>query len=206
MKKITYLSNFVRTLDKNPSGEYIWECTCVCGKVIRLSTSTKAKQESCGCVAHKKASERLKGNKLTATHGKSNSLEYYAWQEMRRRCTNANRPGAENYILRGITYTPEWDSFAQFYADMGQAPKDFSLDRIDNSKGYCKENCRWASRTIQNRNKRVYKNSKTGCKGVTQYAPSKYRVTLGNKHIGVFNSLEAAIEARKHAEIKYWFN
>lgn len=74
---------------------------------------------------------------------------------MRRRC---NRPGAArfaDYGGRGITVCPRWDSFAAFLADMGPAPsREHSIDRVDNSKGYSPENCRWATAAEQSRNTR----------------------------------------------------
>lgn len=38
-------------------------------------------------------------------------------------------------------------------ADMGEAPDGLTLERVDNSKGYSPDNCRWASYAEQSRNK-----------------------------------------------------
>ena len=65
-----------------------------------------------------------------------------------------NYENSERYYDRGIGVDPIWEtSFQQFYDDMGQKPEGLTLDRIDNDKGYSKENCRWASITTQARNK-----------------------------------------------------
>lgn len=88
-------------------------------------------------------------------HRLSHTKTYKSWKNMRQRCRNkANRW----YGKRGITVCDEWEnSFRAFYRDMGEKPEGLTLDRIDNDKGYCKENCRWASPSVQSTNKRKYR-------------------------------------------------
>lgn len=98
------------------------------------------------------------------THGHAHSVAqqrghtrtYRIWSNMRSRCTNPRVPHWKNYGGRGITVAPEWSRFENFLRDMGQAPDDLSLDRIDNFKGYCKANCRWATRREQRLNSRAH--------------------------------------------------
>ncbi len=95
-------------------------------------------------------------NERTARHGLTRSPEWEAWNCMRDRCLNQNLPSWPGYGGRGITVCDVWrDSFEAFYAYVGQRPSpDYSLDRIDNNRGYEPDNVRWSTRTEQGRNKR----------------------------------------------------
>lgn len=80
---------------------------------------------------------------------------YRCWRHMKARCTNPNDQKYARYGGRGIVVCDEWlKDFRNFYVDMGERPYDlYSLDRIDNDKGYYKENCRWATRKQQSNNR-----------------------------------------------------
>ncbi len=88
------------------------------------------------------------------THGLAGSVTYRSWHDMRQRCNNPNDKQYPDYGGRGITVCKRWRIFTNFLADMGEMPSGHSIDRVDNDAGYCKENCRWATRTEQNRNTR----------------------------------------------------
>lgn len=96
------------------------------------------------------------------SHGLSNgnSAEYRAWQAMKTRCTNPNFKGWADYGGRGITVCPEWtESFEAFFAHVGERPgPGYSLDRIDNDRGYEPGNVRWSTKVEQmlNRRKRTH--------------------------------------------------
>lgn len=90
------------------------------------------------------------------THGMSGTPIYECWHHMKQRCNGtSNRTANKNYHERGIGYAARWEQFELFYEDMNAEYKPgFDLDRIDNEKGYNKENCRWVSRRANCRNKR----------------------------------------------------
>lgn len=85
------------------------------------------------------------------TPGESNlakrSPEYASWANMMTRCYNQNRPCWHNYGGKGVRVCERWKDYKNFLADMGRMPAaQFTLDRIDPSKGYEPGNCQWISR------------------------------------------------------------
>lgn len=83
--------------------------------------------------------------------------EYWAWQNMKRRCLDPKSPKFHIYGARGIAICPQWrDSFSTFLCDVGQRPtKKHSLDRIDVNGNYEPGNVRWATPQQQQRNTRT---------------------------------------------------
>lgn len=77
---------------------------------------------------------------------------------MRKRCLDPSNRQYPDYGGRGITVCDEWkNSFENFLAYMGEKPeKSYSLDRIDNNRGYEPGNVRWASKETQSRNRRAF--------------------------------------------------
>ncbi len=87
-------------------------------------------------------------------HGMRYTREYTIWNTMKNRCLNPKSKDYPRYGAKGITVCEQWiNSFTQFYKDMGKRPDGFSIERIDNTKGYFPENCIWADRSTQQRNK-----------------------------------------------------
>jgi hypothetical protein len=93
-------------------------------------------------------------SELKTVHGQTLTKEYRIWTHMKTRCYNQNQKYYNRYGGRGIAVCDRWlNSFENFLADMGECPEGCSIDRIDNDKNYCPENCRWATSTQQNNNK-----------------------------------------------------
>lgn len=88
------------------------------------------------------------------THGAARTAPYIAWTSMLNRCRNPNNPAYAYYGERGITVCDRWTDYAAFCEDMGPRPAGLTLERRDNTRGYYKENCYWATREAQTRNTR----------------------------------------------------
>jgi AraC-like DNA-binding protein len=83
--------------------------------------------------------------------------EYHAWRMMRYRCTNPKSPDWDYYGGRGIKVCERWNSYENFLADMGKKPSPgLKLERLDNDRGYSKDNCAWETHQHQMKNRRRF--------------------------------------------------
>lgn len=125
---------------------------------------------------------------------------YNSWNAMRSRCLCKTNPEYHRYGGAGITIDPTWNSYAAFRSDMGRRPEGTSLDRIDGSKGYYKENCRWATPKEQHNNKKLFSTNTSGVKGVC-WKNNRWFASgwFNGKQISLYsgNSFEKAVMARK---------
>jgi hypothetical protein len=135
--------------------------------------------------AHRKAITKHGGY----SGGKEKYL-HYIWRTMRDRCTNPTHAQYKYYGAKGITVCERWQEYENFVEDMGERPnKEYSLDRIDNRLGYFPSNCKWSTRSEQQKNKNTTR----------RYTNGSFTGTLVEcaKHLGI--SKESA-----HWRYKNW--
>jgi len=132
---------------------------CFCGNKFRASIYdiNYGKIKSCGC--------------LKSFHNATKHALYSVYYDILRRCYDDSRKDYKHYGGKGILVCDSWLSFRNLIHDMGNGFKPgLSIDRIDASKGYCVDNCRWATKTTQARNTRVLKiGNTTGYRGVSYH-------------------------------------
>lgn len=132
-----------------------WMCKCKCGLIKPVRAKTLREGSSKGC-------KQCQVNKFFKRHGKSKTPTYKIWTYMIARCHNPKDTAYKWYGKNGIAVCKRWrDDFINFLEDMGERPLNKTIDRIDNFKGYYKENCKWSTIKEQNSNKRHHQLSQS---------------------------------------------
>lgn len=138
---------------KNGFPKWLYRCDCGKEQVTFLSAFTRTNPiQSCGCITK------------SFKHGLEKTRFYRIWRAMKRRCLDKGFTSYARY--GGIGVKLHWETFLDFKNDMYESylehvkkfgEKNTSIDRIDNNKGYSKDNCRWATLIEQQRNRKITK-------------------------------------------------
>lgn len=186
----------------HPNRISTWSCTCECGTEVVKRVEALQSYSSCGCWFKEKISESSK------THGMTGTPTYKSWIKMMERCYADHYKEKEYYQDRGITVCEKWHSFEGFFEDMGVRLDGTSLDRIDGNGNYYKENCRWATYSIQAYNRRMNTNNSSGRTGVYLLPNGLYKAMIGvdtNCILLINNTtFDVACKVREEAELKYY--
>lgn len=142
-----WLINSVFYIQKGKINRPYANCTCICGneKSVRIDGILKGLSTNCGCIKY---------SNLNKKHGGANTRLYRIWLGMKARCYNSKNPEYKNYGGRGILISEEWMDFSIFreWALNNGYAENLTIERIDVNSIYCKENCKWITKSEQLKN------------------------------------------------------
>lgn len=144
----------IRCVGRNKWHDSVWECSCDCGNVTTVSGGhlKDGHTTSCGCFAREERSRRATRHGLL--RGGKKPRTFIIWNGMKARCLNPRSTSYPRYGARGISICDEWldyETFNRWAVTHGYAD-GLELDRIDNDGPYCPSNCRWVTRSRNQRN------------------------------------------------------
>ena len=143
----------IKRSGSNSRKKAVFLCRCDCGVEKELASDHLKAVLSCGCLMRETITK----------HGNHKHPLYRTWAGMLSRCRDTNLPSYINYGGRGIYVEESWLDFKNFFNDVIKiwkehvsiyGRKNTSIDRINNDGHYCKENVRFSTNKIQQRNTR----------------------------------------------------
>ena len=179
---------------------------CKCGNHFESHLYRVVKQSDNSC--HECVKKKI--GKSNSTHGLSKHPVFWIWSDIKRRCYNTNSKSYKSYGAKGIEMYSKWiDNVKEFFDYVTSLPNydennlgmnGLTIDRIDCYKGYEPNNLRWENATMQNINKPLQKNNKTGYRGVSKSSYGRYQVQVRlnrkTNYIGKYKDLKEAVLAR----------
>ena len=179
---------------------YKWDCLCDCGNTTTVFgvSIRSGKTTSCGCYSQERKSQRM------TRHGNSSTRLHIIWRAMIRRCYSPTASNYHNYGALGVRVCDEWlnsyDSFSAWALANGYNDT-LSIDRINSGLLYSPQTCRWATDTIQARNRKKQPNKSSQYIGIS-YDPKRDKymalISVNKKYInlGRYHIEEEAAHAR----------
>lgn len=162
-RKFGLLTVIAQDLSDPRRGSF-WVCKCACGgtATVKRAHLTTGHTKGCGCRVGR-----------PSDHGDTHTRFYKIWGGLKERCLNSNSDVYRFYGARGITLCSEWMDYLVFKRDMlvsyqeacvNLGEENVTIDRIDSTKGYYKDNCRWLTRSENTRLAQAYRRG-LGVKG-----------------------------------------
>jgi len=134
------------------------------------------------------------GERICVTHDMSYTRIYKIWTNIKSRIDNKSNTRYSDYGGRGICLFGQWRDFSVFkdWAISHGYSDNLTIDRIDNDKDYCPDNCRWVTQQINSKNRRIFPMTGIRKRGNGWQVRGKNT----EKCLGTFRNLELAIKIR----------
>lgn len=142
-KNIGYANNSLTCIShagldtKSPSmSKYIFKCTCGSTRTVRFSHVSSGQVKACDYCGMEPVRQQRSSE---ITHGETGTPLYKCWNNMLMRVKSNDK-------YKTIEVCDKWHNYLGFKEDIGDTYFEGArLDRIDNLKGYNKDNCQWLS-------------------------------------------------------------